>query len=44
MWLHEHSCPVDLDDCIDHASRDGHNAVVEWLGQFTAETWHTTTL
>jgi len=43
MWLREHGCPADLDECIDSATRGGHNEVVEWLGQFTVETWHSTT-
>ena len=41
MWLREHGCPADLDDCTDRAARGGHNEVVAWLGQFTDETWHT---
>jgi len=40
--LREHGCPADLDACRVLASRGGHNEVVEWLGQFTVETWHTT--
>jgi len=42
MWLREHGCPADLDECTDQASLGGHHEVVEWLGQFTVETWHTT--
>jgi hypothetical protein len=43
MWLREQGCPADLDDCHDIASDCVHTEVVEWLGQFTDETWHTTT-
>jgi len=43
MWLREHGCPADLEDCTEDAARGGHNEVVEWLGQFTEETWHTAT-
>ena len=42
MWLREHGCPADLDWCTDRATRGGHIEVVEWLGQFTVETRHTT--
>jgi hypothetical protein len=42
-WLREQGCPADLDDCHDLASGGGHNEVVEWFGQFTDKTWHTTT-
>ena len=40
-WLREHGCPVDLDVCITHAGDVGHDKIRYWLGQFTAETWHT---
>ena len=43
IWLREHGCPAVLDACIEIASHRGHDEVVEWLGQFTDETWHTTT-
>ena len=39
MWLREHGCPVELDECRDFATRCWHSEVVEWLGQFTNETW-----
>jgi hypothetical protein len=42
-WLREHGCPVDIDWCEDKATQQGHNPVLEWLGQFTNETWHTIT-
>ena len=43
MWLRTHGCPIDLDVCIERASGGGHDQVVEWLGQFTVDTWHITT-
>ena len=42
-WLREQGCLADLEECSDLASGGGHNEVVEWFGQFTDETWHTTT-
>jgi hypothetical protein len=43
MWLRAHGCPIDLDVCTERASGGGHDQVVEWLGQFTVDTWHITT-
>lgn len=40
MWLREHECPVDIDDCMAAAEEGGHVAVVEWLNQFIDDaTW-----
>jgi len=41
IWLREQGCPLDLEDCSFLASSGGRNEVVDWLGQFTDETWHT---
>jgi hypothetical protein len=44
VWLQEHMCPIHFDYCREVASGGGHTEMVAWLGQFTAETWHTPTI